>query len=192
MTETIIDLIRHGEPEGGRLYRGNRIDDPLSEVGWQQMRNAVPAEVRWQRVISSPMSRCREFAEEVADRLGIPLEIDVDIREVGFGFWEGRAPDEVKRENRDEYERFYLDPVNNRPEGAEALQDFYQRSVDSIDRILRKYTGEHILVVTHAGVMRAVAAWLMQAPVASMYRLRINYATVYRVVAESDRLRLEI
>ena len=36
-TETIIDLIRHGEPEGGRAFRGHSIDDPLSEKGWQQM-----------------------------------------------------------------------------------------------------------------------------------------------------------
>ena len=34
---TRIDLIRHGEPVGGRRYRG-QIDDPLSEKGWKQMR----------------------------------------------------------------------------------------------------------------------------------------------------------
>ena len=36
-TETIIDLLRHGEPLGGSRYRGNRIDDPLTEKGWRQM-----------------------------------------------------------------------------------------------------------------------------------------------------------
>ena len=34
---TTIDLIRHGEPVGGRRYRGGRMDDPLSEKGWAQM-----------------------------------------------------------------------------------------------------------------------------------------------------------
>jgi hypothetical protein len=37
----ILDLLRHGEPEGGRLYRGNLLDDPLSEKGWQQMQASV-------------------------------------------------------------------------------------------------------------------------------------------------------
>jgi len=37
---TTLDLMRHGEPVGGRRYRG-QMDDPLSEKGWAQMRNAV-------------------------------------------------------------------------------------------------------------------------------------------------------
>jgi len=32
-TTTTIDLLRHGEPVGGKRYRG-QIDDPLSEKGW--------------------------------------------------------------------------------------------------------------------------------------------------------------
>jgi len=190
--KTILDLVRHGEPEGGRCYRGNRVDDPLSDTGWQQMRSIVPAEPAWQRVVSSPMLRCREFADEVATRFGLPLEIDFNLREVGFGSWEGRTPDEIRRDNPEEYNAFFLDPVNNRPAGAEPLQDFYNRSVESIRDLAQKFAGEQLLVVTHAGVMRAIAAWLMEAPLASMYRLRVNYATLYRVQVEDDRLRLEI
>ena len=37
---TTLDLMRHGEPVGGRRYRG-RTDDPLSEKGWNQMWTAV-------------------------------------------------------------------------------------------------------------------------------------------------------
>ena len=40
LVNTTIDLIRHGEPVGGRKYRG-QIDDPLSDKGWTQMRQAV-------------------------------------------------------------------------------------------------------------------------------------------------------
>lgn len=190
--KTVLDLVRHGEPRGGRCYRGNRVDDPLSDNGWQQMRSIVPAEPVWQRVVSSPMLRCREFADEVATRFGLPLEIDFNLREVGFGNWEGHTPDEIRRDNPEEYDAFFLDPVNNRPAGAEPLQDFYNRSVESIRDLAQKFAGEQLLVVTHAGVMRAIAAWLMEAPLASMYRLRVNYATVYRVLVEDDRLRLEI
>ena len=37
---TIIDLLRHGEPDGGQKFRG-AVDDPLSPHGWEQMRSAV-------------------------------------------------------------------------------------------------------------------------------------------------------
>jgi len=190
--KTVLDLVRHGEPQGGRCYRGNRVDDPLSDTGWQQMRSIVPAEPAWQRVISSPMLRCREFADEVATRFGLPLEIDFNLREVGFGSWEGRTPDEIRREDPEGYNAFFQDPVNYRPTGAEPLQEFYNRSVNSIRELAQEFAGEQLLVVTHAGVMRAIAAWLMQAPLASMYRLRVNYATLYRVQVEDDLLRLEI
>ena len=73
MKETLIDFIRHGEPEGGRRYRGNAVDDALSEKGWQQMWGAVGDRPPWQQIISSPMRRCSAFAEA-----GEPCPIDTD------------------------------------------------------------------------------------------------------------------
>ena len=57
--ETLIDLLRHGEPEGGRAYRGHSIDDPLSETGWQQMWAAVGYHKPWEQIVSSPLQRCQ-------------------------------------------------------------------------------------------------------------------------------------
>ncbi len=47
---TQIDVIRHGEPVGGRRYRGHGVDDPLSEKGWQQMWKAVADRSDWQHI----------------------------------------------------------------------------------------------------------------------------------------------
>ena len=46
MTTTLIDLIRHGEPEGGPMFRG-QTDHPLSATGWQQMRGAIGDGEHW-------------------------------------------------------------------------------------------------------------------------------------------------
>ncbi|MFO8155736.1 MAG: histidine phosphatase family protein, partial [Thiohalospira sp.] len=91
-SHTTVDLLRHGEPEGGRRYRGQS-DDPLSATGWQQMQAAVAGATPWQRVISSPLSRCRVFAETLAAERGLPLEVEADFREIGFGEWEGQSPE---------------------------------------------------------------------------------------------------
>jgi len=57
----IVDLLRHGEPVGGRRYRG-QTDDPLSDKGWKQMWTAVAGQQPWQVIVTSTLSRCREFA----------------------------------------------------------------------------------------------------------------------------------
>lgn len=64
---TTVDLLRHGEPVGGRKYRG-QTDDALSETGWAQMRAAVDGHRPWDVIVSSTLLRCIEFARELAAR----------------------------------------------------------------------------------------------------------------------------
>ena len=87
---TIVDLLRHGEPEGGQMFRG-AVDDPLSPRGWDQMRTAVGDYREWDAIVSSPLVRCAAFAGELAERLDRPLEIVREFSEISFGVWEGRG-----------------------------------------------------------------------------------------------------
>jgi len=181
VTDTLIDFLRHGEPVGGRRFRGNGADDPLSEKGWQQMWNAVGEQLPWQRVISSPLRRCRAFAEVLADKCGLEPSIDNRFREVGFGCWEGLSADEIIRRNPEEYAAFYRDPCRNRPSGAEALEAFGQRVAQALQDVLSDYPGEHVLVVAHAGVVRAALGDILNADPAAWYRTRIDNAAFTRV-----------
>ncbi len=94
MSKTLIDFIRHGEPVGGRRYRGST-DDPLSEKGWSQMWQAVDQRHPWQRIVSSPLRRCAEFAEALGERHGIPVAVDARLAELGYGVWEGKSSEEM-------------------------------------------------------------------------------------------------
>ena len=178
---TTIDLIRHGEPEGGRAYRGHTIDDPLSEKGWQQMWDAVGDNSPWDQIVTSPMERCQAFAEALMDVYQIPCATESDLREVGFGNWEGRTPDEIKADNLKEYEDFYHDPVNCRPPGAEDLNAFIARVTQAYKRIIEKFAGKHILIVAHAGVNRAIIAQALHTAPIGLYRIKVNNAGVSRL-----------
>lgn len=192
MTDTVIDFIRHGEPLGGRAYRGHNIDDPLSERGWQQMREAIGAHCPWTAVISSPMLRCKDFAEELAGKYTLPMSTDERLKEVGFGEWEGKTPDDLKQQRPDEYNAFYADPVNNRPPGAEDLDAFISRVVAAYEGIVRDYAGQHVLLVAHAGVMRAVIAHVLYAKPAGLYRIKVNYAGISRIRISKQGAMLEL
>jgi len=181
MTDTIIDLIRHGEPEGGSKYRGHNIDDPLSEKGRQQMWNAVGEYNQWQHIVSSPMSRCTQFAEQLSNKLQIPTKILTDLREVGFGSWEGLTREQVKNKNLQEYTDFYTDPVNKRAAGFEDLNKFIKRVTTSLYLISKDYNEKKILVVAHAGVIRAILAHVLKAPPSALYKIKVENAGISRV-----------
>lgn len=188
---THLDFLRHGEPVGGRRYRG-QTDDPLSEKGWNQMRAATAGERPWNVIVSSPLSRCRDFAEALAEETGLPLSFDERLKEVGFGVWEGRTPDDLRREAPESVFEFKCDPVGKRPEGAEVLAEFFARATAAYEDILARHAGGHVLVVAHAGVMRMVICHALGLPAAHAYRINIASAGMARIkVEQKDRRRLD-
>ena len=181
MQSTIIDVIRHGEPEGGRAFRGHSINDPLSEKGWQQMWDAVGEDAPWDQIITSPLERCQAFAEALMDVYKIPCETEDDFKEVGFGSWEGRTPDQIKEDNLQAYEDFYIDPVNKRPKDAEDLNKFIKRVKTAYANTIEKHQGKHILIVAHAGVNRAIIANALHSAPIGLYRIKVNNAGISRL-----------
>lgn len=174
-----LDLMRHGEPVGGRKYRG-QIDDPLSEKGWSQMQAAVGDAAPWTRIVSSPLSRCRAFAETLAERHGLPLALDERLMEVGFGAWEGKSAAEIEQAAPGTLDRFKADPLHARPEGAEPLADFHARVSAGLDDLLEQHAGQHVLLVGHAGVIRMAFAWALHIPLIHAYRVEVATASLTR------------
>ena len=98
--KVIVDILRHGQPQGGDVIRG-RIDHPLSDEGWQQMfkaagaRNAADTATAliksppWTEIISSPLQRCRQFAERLTDQHQLPLQVQDQLQEIDYGVWDG-------------------------------------------------------------------------------------------------------
>ncbi|SFD84018.1 histidine phosphatase family protein [Nitrosomonas sp. Nm166] len=181
MTDTVIDLIRHGEPVGGLRYRGHGIDDPLSEKGWSQMWGAIGDYKAWQYIITSPLQRCQMFAHALGERHGINVIVEPRFKEVGFGIWEGLSHDEVRINRASEYQSFLNDPVNQRPHGAEPLGDFMQRISSAYEETIQRYQSNHFLIVAHAGVIRALIARTVHASPAGLYRIKISNGGITRI-----------
>lgn len=79
-------LIRHGKPAS---VWGEADDDPgLDETGRAQAEAArdwliaLPPPERPQRVVSSPLRRCRETADPTAQALGVTVEVDPIVGEI--------------------------------------------------------------------------------------------------------------
>lgn len=182
-SQTRVDLIRHGEPVGGTKIRGQS-DDPLSEVGWQQMRTAVTPHARWDIVFSSPLLRCRAFAEQISTQCGAALRIDPRLMEIAFGEWEGRTHDELTAEDPDRLLRFWMDPKRFAPAGAEEVEQFAERTAAAFDDLVSEHCGQRILVVCHAGVIRMTMCRVLGFPPSHAFRIKVPYAGITRIQVE--------
>lgn len=184
-----IDLLRHGEPEGGDRFRGV-LDDPLSSSGWQQMRSAVDGAPPWDRIIASPLRRCAEFAGELAQRHQLPMEIEPGLRELAFGDWEGRAYSEMRETDPAAFHNFFVDPLSHTPPGGEPLRECQQRVDGAWERLIEHHSGQHLLLVAHGAVIRIILSRLLQMPLDALFRIEVPYACLSRVRLHPEGNRL--
>ncbi|HCB14131.1 MAG TPA: histidine phosphatase family protein [Gammaproteobacteria bacterium] len=182
---TIVDLLRHGEPEGGQKFRG-AIDDPLSPCGWEQMRAAVGDYREWDTIISSPLIRCAAFAQALAHQLDRPLEVVEEFTEISFGVWEGRSVADVHETDPQALRRFWHDPIAYPIPGGEPVIDFDQRIAQAWTRLLECYQGRHVLLVAHGGVIRMVLRQLLEMPVRRIWRIEAPFASLSRMRVHCD------
>jgi len=172
---TIIDLLRHGDVQGGRCYRGVK-DDPLSDLGWQQMLNATDNQT-WDAIVSSPLQRCSAFAEH----LSADFETVQNFKEINFGDWEGQTAEAIHQHSAEHLTHFMCDPAHNPPPNGEILTAFQNRIINEWNRLFTKHQFRHILLISHGGTMRTIISHILNMSTQDMMRLEIEHASMSRI-----------
>jgi probable phosphoglycerate mutase len=178
-------LARHGQSVSNavRCFQGTH-DVALSELGLRQADALADAVLRRRvaAVYTSPMIRARGTAERVVARLGIPLRVEDDLRELSLGEWEGCTVDEVCARPGNPYARWVRDPVAAPPPGAEPLDAVQARVMGAVARIAAAHpNGDDVLVVAHGGVISAYLAHCLGLPLSSIWRLVLGNASLTEV-----------
>lgn len=171
-----VDLLRHGDT-GQRSYRG-QLDDPLTALGWAQLRDAVAGR-RWDAVVSSSLRRCADFAREVASGSGVPLTLDARLAEYHFGDWQGVPIEDIAETDGDALGRFWADPVAHPPPGAESFARFRARLCAALDDVVRVYPGRRVLVVTHGGAIRLLRCFVEGRGYGDMAGIDVPHASLH-------------
>ncbi len=94
-----VSFARHGESEANaaNLIQGSEYDTPLTPLGQQQAADLATkcADGGYAKVISSDLTRAKQTANAVAERLGVPHEIWPELHEISNGSLVGQPlPDE--------------------------------------------------------------------------------------------------
>lgn len=190
--EVTIDLLRHGEVQGGACYRGST-DDALTITGFGQMQRATKSTTTstttssttslqpWDKIVSSPLQRCVEFARYLSKQISVPLETDNRAKEIYFGDWEGKKAEALLKETPELIKQYWQDPINNTPPNGETLQHFEGRAIDFWHDLAINHQNQHLLVVTHAGIIRMIIHFLLNTPLSSLFNINVPHACMSRI-----------
>ncbi|VAX06697.1 Alpha-ribazole-5'-phosphate phosphatase [hydrothermal vent metagenome] len=184
MPELLVDLLRHGEPEGGSRFRG-RTDDILTDQGWAQLRTAVPKQPPWEQIITSPAKRCAVFAEELATMHQLPHIKEEWLWEMDFGDWDGLTAAEITSKDANWLSTFWQDPTSHTPPGGEPFLQFKQRVLNGWNQLI-KQPANRILLISHGGPIRLILAEVLGMPVHNLMRLEVPYAALSQVRVSID------
>ncbi len=154
-----ILLARHGETDDNIppiRAQGFR-DTPLNDTGRRQA-EALAEKVAGDGIASlwsSDLSRARETAEIVGDRISIEPVLEPRLREGNRGRWEGSRFVDIERDEPELYAAWMRAGARFRFPGGESLLEHQSRVTDALAQIHRT-AALPALVVCHGGSIRVM------------------------------------
>jgi len=176
-----IYLIRHTRTatEAGLCY--GRSDVALAASFSEDLpalKQKLPELTEDCRVFSSPLGRCTQLAESLSAK----VTTDERLLELNFGAWEGIRFDAI---DPDLLRHWSANFVETAPPHGESFTDLYER-IGDFWRDLLQEPFEQVLIVTHAGAIRALLAHVLTLPLANAFQLRIDPGSVHKLRHQHD------
>jgi len=176
-------LLRHGQtPMSVQKRYAGRSDAPLTGVGVQQAAAAAKrlASADLGVIVTSPLVRAVQTAQEVATVTGAAVVTDDGFRETDFGAWEGLTFAEVRERWPAELATWLADP-EVAPPGGESFTDVSARITAALHRVLADRAGQTVLIVSHVTPIKMLVAAALLAPPAALYRMHLDVAALSEI-----------
>ncbi len=175
----LVILVRHGQTDenvSGRISGQGPV--PLNARGQEQARLAAEtlAPLGITHIFSSPLVRARQTAEFLAERLQKSIEEIPDLREVGYGDWEGKTFNEMR--THPVAHQVFHDPINATFPNGDSLLEVQQRGVQVIEWVRNMYPQGLMTVVSHGDVIRTVLAHYLGMPFNEYRRLDLDNGAI--------------
>jgi probable phosphomutase (TIGR03848 family) len=188
---TAFFFVRHGvTSHTGHRLSGWMPGIHLSGEGRSQAEAAAEmlGKVKLKAVFSSPIDRTMETARFIADRHGLKLQVSEAMGEVHYGRWTNRSFKSLVRTKLwTTVQRF---PSGARFPDGESLREVQARAVEEVERLRVEYPRKAICCVSHADVIKLVAAHYLGMHIDLFQRIEVAPAsiTVISVADEGPRV----
>ena len=186
-TVTQIDLLRNGIVEDEAVFCGST-DDLLTDQGWQQMVAALDGKKEWDLVVTSPLNRCSEFAELIANEDDIDIEFEKNLDEIDFGDWENTAPEKIMKDDSELLNAWWQSPTKHSPPNGEDFHQFQARVLKAFKDIVDNNQGKRILIVTDSWPIRVIIMHVLGLPEENLFRLNVDYACHSQLEIHHDEI----
>lgn len=153
-------ILRHGETDWNKQMRmQGQVDIPLNDFGRELARATKEGikDIRFDYIFSSPLIRAVETAEIVTGWSREKIVTDDRIKEISFGEYEGKYPDE----RPPEFMNFFKSPELYRPQGSgESYEALCERTRDFIENVIfpiaEKEPESRVLISGHGAMNKAL------------------------------------
>lgn len=158
-------LIRHGESVANsqRILQGH-FDSPLNETGRRQAASLAEAlsEDRFAMAYASDLQRAHETAQVLCQRLELPLESDVDLREIDIGCFTGLSWSDIAERYPEEHQRLLASSMDwSVVPGAEGEAAAQARLERFLAKLHARHADERVAIVAHGAILRRMIRKLL-------------------------------
>jgi alpha-ribazole phosphatase len=182
-----VILVRHGESvwNSERRIQGS-LDPELSPRGRRQT-DLLVSHLRAHRtpavaaIVTSPLRRAVQTADQIAAAYRIPVVRDPDLREMSLGKWEGMKVAEIQAAYPGCYEQWLEDPFAYPAPGGEDLRSFERRVIGALARMQDTHPKADLIVVSHGGVIKALLCFALGLDVRYLFRLKQDNTAVNQI-----------
>ena len=198
---TTLILVRHGRTaltEAHKISGGDGDDPDLSEAGRKDAQAVAKLIASFGKpgryshiapvsaVVASPMNRTMQTAGFIAEAVGAEVESLENIREIGFGDWDGRSSDEIAASEPETWNA-WRGSYTAAPPNGESLETFDARLQAGRRQIISKHSGKTVAVVAHVMPIRGFLRWGFDANEASYWRSQVAPCSVTIIRAWGDQ-----
>lgn len=163
--EKVVYLVRHGEGADNTAPVFQSPDSPLTEKGIEQAKKIAQrsANLRFEALISSPFTRAKQTAEEIARTTGIhPEYSELFVERIKPSYVNGKPyTDEKANALWKQWEESLITP-GLKVEDGEGFDDILDRAEKALS-FLRERPETTLLVVTHGFFLRTMVARVRRA-----------------------------
>ena len=197
MTERLLLLVRHGVTDWNREGRfQGHADPPLADEGHLEAellarRLDGDERLRPARIVSSTLARARQTADTMGASVGVEVEADARLIEIGQGEWEGRTHADLAVTDADRYAAWRRHAGIRQPPGGETIEAATQRVGEFLTEIIDRDGAWPLCVVSHGGTLRILARVLLDAPATTPWNLDIDNASLSVCSTSGDGWRLD-